>query len=265
MEDLIRRLIELQEMSNTMGDENTEQANKKRESKWATSYWKMTVAQAEQRLSIGLDEIAAMFVDEMLVTAKHSIKKADVDAMKEKIYERLLEVIEGEGYPTEANAEFKEPNVNDLVFTIVLPMVTDVRRKTGRNLRLVREKEMVSTDNVTGGEEEFVMMDRVKVIVEGKRNSTGEGRKQCLLAMKDAWDNNDIQDSFLYGFVTTGEDWEMFRYDGTSFSVTEKLRALFTGMERSKKRWIDNYSVVVDCLYSALCDGGVGKKYMVVG
>ena len=100
-------------MSNTMGDDNTEQANKKRNSKWSTSYSKMTLAQTEQRLNIGLDEIPAMSVDEMLATAKHSLKKADVDAMKEKLYERLLEVIEGEGYPTEANAEFKEPNVND--------------------------------------------------------------------------------------------------------------------------------------------------------
>ncbi|KAI5780243.1 hypothetical protein DFH27DRAFT_361544 [Peziza echinospora] len=255
-------------MSNTKGDDNT---NKKQKSKWTTSYSKMTQAQAEQRLNIRLDEIPGMFVDEMLATAKHSLKKADVDAMKEKIYERLLEVIEGEGYPTEANAEFKVPNVNDLVFTIVLPMVTDVRRKTGRSLRLVREKEIVSTDNVTGGEEEFIVMDRIQVteqkfvlIVEGKRSSTGEGRKQCLLAMKDAWGNNGFQDGFLYGFVTTGEHWEMFRYDGTSFSVTERLSAIFQGMERNKKRWIDNYSAVVDCLYSALCDGGIVRKDVVV-
>ena len=95
------------------------------------------------------------------------------------------------------------------------------------------------------------------LIVEGKRSSTGEGRKQCLLAMKDAWDNNGFQDGFLYGFVTTGEQWQMFRYDGTSFSVTEKLSVIFETMERDKKKWIDNYSVVVGCLYSALCDGGV--------
>lgn len=39
---------------------------------------------------------------------------------------------------------------------------------------------------------------------------------------------------FLYGFVTIGEDWEMLRYDGTSFSVAEELVALFGGMERKK-------------------------------
>jgi len=61
-----------------------------------------------------------MFVDEMLATAKHSLKKVDVDAMKEKICERILEVIEGEGYPTGVIAEFKAPNVDDLVFAIAL-------------------------------------------------------------------------------------------------------------------------------------------------
>lgn len=112
----------------------------------------------------------------------------------------------------------KEPNVSDLVYTIVLPIVTDSRRKTGRDIRLTREKMIVSTDNTAAGEEEFVVMDRIKVteekfvcIVEGKRSSTGEGVKQCLLAMRDAWDNNGVKDSFLYGFVTTGEGWMLYR------------------------------------------------------
>ncbi|KAF8425877.1 hypothetical protein EV426DRAFT_572902 [Tirmania nivea] len=127
--------------------------------------------------------------------------------------DRLVEHIEGEGYPTEAIVEFKEAT---------------------------REKEAVSTDNVTGSEEEFVVMDRIKVteekfvlIAEGKRSSTGEGIIQCLLAMKDAWVNND---------------WWMYRYDGTSFVMTEKLKVLFETMEKDKKRWIDNYSVVVNYL-----------------
>jgi len=33
----------------------------------------------------------------------------------------------------------------------------------------------------------------------------------------------------------------------------------------NEKRWIDNYSVVVDCLYSALCDGGVVKDVFFAG
>lgn len=47
----------------------------------------------------------------MLAAAKHTVKKADADAMKEKLHERVVEYPEGEGYPTEANPEFKESNV----------------------------------------------------------------------------------------------------------------------------------------------------------
>ena len=66
-------------------------------------------------------------------------------------------------------------------FFIVLPMVTDVRRKTGRNIRLSREKKIVSTNNTTEGQEEFVVMDRIKIMVhaiytriERIRNTTTE-------------------------------------------------------------------------------------------
>ncbi|RPB26920.1 hypothetical protein L211DRAFT_661547 [Terfezia boudieri ATCC MYA-4762] len=38
--------------------------------------------------------------------------------------------------------------------------------------------------------------------------------------------NNDIG-GVLYGFVTTGEDWEMIRYDGNCFLVTKKFTAMF--------------------------------------
>ncbi|KAF8448120.1 hypothetical protein BGX38DRAFT_1330453 [Terfezia claveryi] len=107
--------------------------------------------------------------------------------------------------------------------------------------------EIVSVDNVTGGEEEFVVMDWIKI---NERND---------------WDRNDMKDSFLYGFVTTGEDWIMYRYDGTSFMVAGKVRALFETMGKNKKRWIDNHSTVVDCLYSAMSDGGIERKDVVMG
>ncbi|RPB18965.1 hypothetical protein L211DRAFT_669984 [Terfezia boudieri ATCC MYA-4762] len=119
-------------------------------SKWKTAYSKSTIAQAGDRLNIRLAEIPVMSVDEMLVTTRRSIKKVDVDVMKEKIHERIVEYIEGEGYPTEGNAEFKESNVSDLVFSIVLPTIRDVRRKTGRNIRLSRVKKIVSKDNTAG-------------------------------------------------------------------------------------------------------------------
>lgn len=183
-----------------------------------------------------------------------------------------MEYLEGEGYPGEENPEFKESNVSDLVLIIVLPIVTDSKRKSGRDLRLTREKKIISTDNTLVGEEEFIVMDRIKIteqkfvcIMEGRRGSTGEGVKQCLLALKDGWENNNLKDSFLYGFVTTGEDWKMYRYDGKSFVATKKFSVLFRGMEKDKKGWIEHSSVVVDLLYSVFSDGGITGRDVVVG
>lgn len=74
----------------------------------------------------------------------------------------------------------------------------------------MREKEIISTDNETdetGGAGEFVVMDRISVgeeklvvVMKAKRSSIGEAMKQCLLAMKDARDNNGGGE--VYGFVT---------------------------------------------------------------
>ena len=257
-------------MSNTMGDDNIEEPNKKRKSKWTTLYSTITRAQAEQRLNILLHEIPVMLVDKMLATGMQNLK-TDVDAMKEKIYERLLEFIEAEGYPTEANAEFKEANISELVYGILAPIIRDIRHKTRSTIQLSREKEIISIDNATGGQEEFVVMDRISVterkfvlIVEAKRTSTGEGIKQCLLTMKDAWENNGIKYGFLYGFVTTGEDWQMIRYDGVSFKKARKIVVLFEGMDQEKELWMKEYSVVVDCLYFALNNGGIITKDVVV-
>ena len=77
---------------------------------------------------------------------------------------------------------FKESNVNDLVLLILNPILSDFRRSTGRNIRLRRGKEIVSTDGETGGEEEFVVMDLIKIkekrfvlVVESKRSAYWRG------------------------------------------------------------------------------------------
>lgn len=98
--------------------------------------------------------------------------------------------------------------------------------------------------NMAGG---FVVMDRAKVvdrkIVKGKRSSTGEGRKQCLLTMDDAWDKNDMKAGFLDGFC-------YYRYD-MLFQRTTKCADQWI----LRKAWMEKYSVLVACLYPALCDG----------
>ena len=135
-------------------------------------------------------------------------------------------------------------------------------------MRLEREKAIISTDKETGGEEEFVVVDRISVgeegfviIIEGKQGTSGEALKQCLLSLKDARDQNS--GGAVYGFITTGEFWRMLRYDGT-FQMTNKMEVLFDTMEEEKGRWMKENSALVDCMYVALRSGGIVKKDMVV-
>ena len=95
-----------------------------------------------------------------------------------------------------------------------------------------------------------VTKDKFVLVIEAGRSSLGEATKQCLLSMKDAWDNNS--EGIIYGFITTGEHWQMFRYDGTSFQKTRNIIAVFDGMDGDKKPWMKDCSVLVDCLIAAL-------------
>jgi hypothetical protein len=93
-----------------MGD-NTEQQTKKRRSKWTTFYSNMTIPQAEKRLGFRLASIKAISVDRMLANAKYSLGGCS-DAIlktKEKVYDGIVEHLEIEGYPTEANPDLKKP------------------------------------------------------------------------------------------------------------------------------------------------------------
>ncbi|KAF8533390.1 hypothetical protein BDD12DRAFT_865649, partial [Trichophaea hybrida] len=86
------------------------------------------------------------------------------------------------------------------------------------------------------------------LIVEAKRSSIGQAIKQCLLSMKDMRDNNDAGE--VYGFVTTGKSWQMLKYDGVSFQLSDEILVLFQTMGEDKNRWLKDCSVLVDCIYS---------------
>lgn len=49
----------------------------------------------------------------------------------------------------------------------------------------------------------------------------------------------------------------MLKYDGTLFQMTEKFDVIFGTMRNNKVRWMRDCSVVVDCVYVALSDGGI--------
>lgn len=60
------------------------------------------------------------------------------------------------------------------------------------------------------------------------------------------------------------EAWRMAAYDGT-LKITEKMVVLFDAMGKDEKWWMGDYSVLVDCMYFALNNGGVVTKDVVVG
>jgi len=197
----------------------------------------MTILDAEKRLGFRIDGLKGTPVAKMLANEKDNFDGEGGDAIlrtKEEVYDNIIKYLDIERYPKEANPSFKEANISDLVYAIISPIIFEFRCRTGRKeIRLEREKEIISTDEETGGQEEFVVVDRISVteerfviIIEGKESTTGEVLKQCLLALKDVKDVSSGE--AVYGFITTGEPWRMLRYDGT-FQMTNKMEVLFEG------------------------------------
>ena len=111
-------------------------------------------------------------------------------------------------------------------------------------------------DLISVEEEKYVF------IVEAKRSSLGKAIRQCALAMKDMGDYNG--EGKVYGFVTTGESWQMLKYDGKVFRKTNSIVVLFDSMDEEKERWMKEGAVLVDCINFALSNGGIVKKDVVV-
>lgn len=254
-----------------MDEDNTE---KRRKSKWTTSYSKMSQADAEKRLGLRFErlESQAILVETMLAEAEYKPEGEDLNATletKEEVYRQIVRYLKIEGYPSEASADFKEANINDLVLYAIGPILYDFTCSTERDIRLRREKEIVSTDSETGGTEEFVVVDLISVmeekfvlIIEAKRSSLAQALKQCLLSMKDMRDNNG--GGKVYGFLTTGESWQMARYDGTSFTLTDSFIVTFRTMGSNKERWMKDCSILVDCMNVALGNGGILRKRLIL-
>ncbi|RPA88448.1 hypothetical protein L873DRAFT_1824504 [Choiromyces venosus 120613-1] len=242
-----------------MGDNTTQQ--KKRKVEWHTSYSTMTVREAEKRLGSRMYELEEMPLDRMLANAKH-LEGVDANVIlkaKEKVYEQIVQNLEMEGYPTEASADFR---VSDLVFSIISPILASFKRKTGREICLQREQEIISTDNETIGMKEFVVIDwmsateeRFILFIQGKRSSVGEAMRQCLLSLKCMRDNNGGGE--VYGFIMTGETWQMLRNDGISFQLSQKMHVLFDTIDEDQERWMKDYSILVDCMFGVLSTGGI--------
>ncbi|KAF8446895.1 hypothetical protein BGX38DRAFT_1191787 [Terfezia claveryi] len=208
----------------------------------------MTIPEAEKRLGVRLDELETVPIVEVLGRHKSEVG----DGIKEKVYERILEYLKFEGYPTEASVGYKEVKVSDLVLYTIGPILSEFTDRVGRKIRLEREKEIISTNKETTGYEEFLVIDRISVT----------GGKFCCLALKDAKDTNG--GGYVYGFITTGERWRLITYNG-QFHMTYKMDLLLDRMHDRKEKWMKDHSVLVDCIWFALGNGGIMEEKEVVG
>ncbi|KAF8468460.1 hypothetical protein BDZ91DRAFT_111751 [Kalaharituber pfeilii] len=89
----------------------------------------------------------------------------NITQIKCKVYGRILEHIRSKNIPAEGDADFKEANVNHLVYTIIVPILDNFISQTQRkNTQLKCEKEIISKDGgETGGSEETVDVDMASV------------------------------------------------------------------------------------------------------
>ncbi|KAF8428711.1 hypothetical protein EV426DRAFT_711384 [Tirmania nivea] len=226
---------------------------------WKTSYSNIGEEEAQRRLGFRIQSLKPIAVDRILAEVNDGFGDDHVLKTKEKVYNQILQYLEIEGYPTEVEPDFKEASISDLIYATISPILSDFIRKTGRkDLVLRSEKEIIATDKETGGYEEFVVVDLISVteerfvfVVDG---TVGKAMRQCLLAMKDMRDNNG--DGKVYGFVTTGELWQMLEYDGKSFRMTDSIPVVFRSMDREKERWMKEGSLLVNCMNMALKRGG---------
>jgi len=192
---------------------------------------------------------------------RKGLGEEEIQQIKEKIYGRIVEYGDGEDFPAEANPDFGIANVEDLVYTIVNPIITAFKRTT-RQKSFSTKKAITALGsnassylhpvktNIIGLEsQEFI------VLVETMSESLGEAMLLCMLTMKDLAEDNSI--FVVCGFVTTGEFWEMVRFDGRVFTPTETLQVLFSTMAQDKESRLKEAAIVVDCLHLALRSGGL--------
>ncbi|KAF8427484.1 hypothetical protein EV426DRAFT_715056 [Tirmania nivea] len=261
-----------------MPDDNTETKKSKTNTKFKTSYSNMSLEQAEARLgfTINILDRKSIPVETMLNSTFKGLEPDAMSKTKELVFDLLTRHILIEGYPGN-NTDYTEASINDLVYAIINPVISDFilcqkKQQAGREMiSLLREKEVISVDGETGGKEEFLVKDLIGptingsyiFVVEAKRTAMVEAMKQCLLSMKDMGDSNG--GGVVFGFVTTGQDWRMLSYDCKEFRLTQSFQVVFDGMATKKTRWMEDYSIVVDCILFALSNGGIVKENVVVG
>ncbi|KAG0137885.1 hypothetical protein HOY82DRAFT_588833 [Tuber indicum] len=192
--------------------------------KWITSYSNMKIPEAERRLNVHLI-LPGIPVQEMLEVKSLLLGPDTILEIRRTVYRGLVRYMNVLRYPSKANPDFKEANINDVVILTIYPILDKFKQETGRKLELSREKGLTSKDSSTSGMGESVAMDYISLyerkyilVVEAKKVSLGEARKQCFLTMKDMWDCNG--GGTVYRFITMGDFWRMITFDG-EFKITQ--------------------------------------------
>ncbi|RPA98852.1 hypothetical protein L873DRAFT_1685869, partial [Choiromyces venosus 120613-1] len=76
----------------------------------------------------------------------------------------IVEFLSIEGYPMEADPDYKESNINHPVYAAISPIFSDFIRKTGCvTMQLRNEKEILSADGEIAGTKEFAIVDLISV------------------------------------------------------------------------------------------------------
>ncbi|RPB22817.1 hypothetical protein L211DRAFT_826286 [Terfezia boudieri ATCC MYA-4762] len=166
-----------------MGTDGDPPAEKKRKFPWKKPYAKMSLQEVEERIGVSMIHLGSSVIapKDMLVAAGYKFEEVSdvITTAKNEVYKQIERYIAVE-VPSLDLSNFMEPNVNELVYSIISPIIYEFRHKTGReDVKLFREKPIISTDLETGGFEEFVVElipvdyisvdeERFVLVVEGK-------------------------------------------------------------------------------------------------
>lgn len=231
--------------------------NKRKKKKSIISYGSITQKDAELRLGIRLSRLVgeSLDIEEMI-----KLDDKNLSNLKDLIFNRLADALDSEGYPEASIEPFKEIVVTDFIGEVLRPIIANFKRnENNQNIMLTREKEIISIDGQTSGNMEFIVIDTISVkkdrymlIIEAKRDALGKGLVQCLLSLKDAYENNN-DNKCVYGFVTTGIDWQLIKYNGNNdIKISNKITLLFAGLQFKKELWIKNNSYLIDIIYQII-------------
>jgi len=125
----------------------------KRKPKWNTPHSTITIEDAGDRLGFrvitpeGLEAPVRNFLKDTgcLRGAEDTLLKT-----KQRVYKRIQDHLVAKGYPSEAGLDFKEANINDLVYVTIVPIIADFSTRTRDALALHGRSRPVATDPSAG-------------------------------------------------------------------------------------------------------------------